>query len=66
MADEQAEIRKKRAKLVKERKKAQEAVDVIDAQLEALARRCDHPNMVLGRDISGGPDGTCPDCGYSV
>ncbi len=33
--------------------------------IESLQRSCPHKNAYHGRDISGGPDGYCNDCGYS-
>ena len=39
--------------------------EAILGQIAALQRACPHTNAYRGRDISGGPDGHCYDCGYS-
>jgi hypothetical protein len=39
--------------------------EAILAQIKAIRAACPHENAYRGRDISGGPDGRCYDCGYS-
>ena len=51
--------------LCKAREPHQMALDAINAQIGAIQRACPHTNAYRGRDISGGPDGHCHDCGYS-
>lgn len=39
--------------------------DALLAAIKSVQARCPHKNAYRGRDISGGPDGHCHDCGYS-
>jgi hypothetical protein len=39
--------------------------DALIAAIHSVQARCPHTNAYRGRDIGGGPDGRCYDCGYS-
>jgi len=39
--------------------------DALIAAIKAVQNRCPHRNAYRGRDIGGGSDGRCFDCGYS-